>query len=287
MKRTIKPTINRIVIFVLLASLMSACTERIDITLDESYTRLVVDGAITTDTMQHSVKLTKTTSYFYNSPSPAVTGALVTVSDGTSITTLSETEPGVYKTPADYYGVPGRNYTLNIQLREPLSGFTDYEASSYMNQVTALDSIKAVEHPEWGSKGYVEIKCYVLDPPSTDFYMFKTYKNGALVTDTLSEVLVTDDRFYNGNYTNGIGVGFFDLSNPTQKVENGDILSLQSARITEEYYRFITQVQVQSGFQTPLFSGPPANIAGNINHDAIGFFAVYPVSLISTKYNGR
>ena len=42
-----------------LSLLIFSCVERIDIELDDSYTRLVVDGAITTDTMAHTILLSE------------------------------------------------------------------------------------------------------------------------------------------------------------------------------------------------------------------------------------
>lgn len=261
---------------------LSSCTERIDIDLDESYARLVVDGTITTEATAHTIRLTRTTSYYYAEPAPGVSGATVTIDDGESTITLTENETGVYLTPPDYQGIPGRTYKLNISLAAPISGHTDFEATSFMNPVVTLDSIKAVYHEDWGKEGFYELTCYVLDPPTTDFYMFDIYKNGILLTDTLNKVFVTDDRFYNGNYTNGIGVGYLDQYNAREKVNPGDVLSVGSAKITENYFRFISQLQIQSGFQTPLFSGPPANVAGNISNGAIGFFATYPVSFSNT-----
>jgi len=274
---------------ILLGSLMlifSACTERIDIDLEDSYTRLVVEGMVTTDTTAHTIRLTSTTSYYYSEKAPAVTGATVTINDGTSVTTLTETEPGTYQTPPDYYGIPGRTYQLNIGLAAAINGHENYTAVSGMSQKLTLDSITSAYHEDWGPDGYYEIKCYVLDPPSTDFYMFRVFKNGALISDSLTKVLVTDDRFYNGNYTNGVGVGFLNQSFEKETVTPGDVLTIESARISEEYYRFISQLQLQSGYQNPLFSGPPANISGNIDNGGIGFFAAYPVSYSKTIASG-
>lgn len=263
--------------------LAGSCTERIDIDLDESYTRLVVEGIVTNEATAHTIRLTSTTSYFNDEAAPGVNGASVTLDDGASIITLSETTAGVYQTPPDYAGIPGRTYQLNIRLASPINGHDNYSAKSYMNPVLTLDSINAVFHDDWGKDGFYELRCYVLDPPTTDFYMFKTYRNEILLTDTLSKVLVTDDRFYNGNYTNGIGIGLLNQSYVPEKVTPGDLLTVESARITEDYYRFISQLQIQSGFQSPLFSGPPSNVAGNIDNGAIGFFAAYPVSQSTTK----
>jgi hypothetical protein len=256
----------------------TSCTEKIDIELDEGYTRLVVEGIVTDDTAGNIVTLAKTTSYFYSEVPPAVSGAQVSVFDGEQTTSFSETEPGVYTAPEGFRGQPGLTYTLNILLAEEIGGYREYSAASYLNQPMIMDSIQSVFRDDWGKDGFYEIKCYAQDPTTTDFYMFKVLKNGQLMTDSLNLVFVTDDRFYNGNYTNGIGIGYLNQSYEKYKVEAGDILSVKSSRITEEYFRFVTQLQIQSGYQSPLFSGPPANIKGNINHGAIGFFAAYPVT---------
>ena len=187
-----------ILIFSILSILIVSCTEKIDIQLDDSYSRLVVDGSITTDTMSHSVVLTSTSSYFYNQPAPPVTGALVSISDGTQNFNLSETSPGIYRTSPDVFGIPGKVYSLNIKLANAIGGYSDYTASSTLNPVTPMDSVTLKFHPEWSKKGIWEVKCYVQEPPTVDFYRFLLSKNQTLFTDTLDEWIITDDMFYNG-----------------------------------------------------------------------------------------
>ena len=279
---TIYKPIRHLLFLIAVSVSAISCTERIDIELDDGFTRLVVEGIITTDTMPHIVKLTTTSSYFFAEAAPAVSDAIVTLSDGETETILTETGPGVYQTASDYFGIPGRTYRLNISLASSIGGYNNYSAESLMNPKLSLDSINSVFHEDWGSDGFYELRCYALDPPSTDFYMFKVYKNGTLLSDSLNKVFITDDRFYNGNYTNGIGVGYLNQSKSNEKVIPGDQLTIESARITEAYYQFVTQLQIQSGYQTPLFSGPPANITGNINNGAIGFFTAYPVTYSNT-----
>ena len=98
-----------------LSLLIYSCVERINIELDDSYTRLVVDGGITTDTMAHTVSLSKTTSYYFNQPAPAVTGAFVQISDGSATYTLNEEAPGLYHTDPSVFGVAGKTYALCIK----------------------------------------------------------------------------------------------------------------------------------------------------------------------------
>jgi len=57
-----------------------------------------------------------------------------------------------------------------------------------------------------------------------------------------------------------------------------DTITFQAGNISEDYYNFIVTLQAETGFQTPLFSGPPANVKSNISNGATGFFAVYSVA---------
>jgi hypothetical protein len=265
-----------LILLVILAA--GSCTERIDIDLDDSYTRLVVDGSITTDTIAHTIILTKSTSYFYNQPAPYITGADIKISDGKTIFDLKEVTPGVYQTSPDVYGIEGVTYTLNIRLASPVGGYSDYTASSTLNHSNPLDSIDLVYHPDWSDSGLWEVRCYMLDPPSTDFYRFIISKNDKVLTDTLDEWFVTDDRFINGMYTYGATVAYLDQASEEEKLTNGDKITVEMNSIGKEYARFIGDSQSEIWGSNPLFSGPSANVKGNISNGAIGFFAAFSVS---------
>ncbi len=264
-----------IFIFAVISILASSCTEKIEIQLDDSYTRLVVEGSITTDTMAHTVLLTSTSSYYYNQPPPPVTGALLSISDGTNIFYLTEKALGVYRTEPDVYGIPGRTYKLNIKLAKDIGGYSLYNASSTLYPVTPMDSISLLYHPEWSDHGVWEVKCYVQEPPTVDFYRFLLYKDQVLITDTLNEWLITDDKFFNGNYTNGLPIAYIDQGNSEQQLKPGDTITSEVNSIGKEYFDFLTEAQTELFGSNPLFSGPPANIQGNLNNGAFGFFTAH------------
>lgn len=262
-------------VFIILAT---SCTERIDIELNDSYTRLVVDGAITTDTMAHTVRLSKTSSYYYNLPAPAVSGAMVSITDGELTYNLYEDSPGVYRTADSVHGLDGHTYTLNVELASPVGGFSDYAASSKIYPVANLDSINLQFHEDWSEYGIWEIKCFVLEPPTVDFYRFLVSKNMQMLSDTLNEWIITDDKFFNGNYTNGLPIGYLDQGAADQVVLQGDTVGVEINSIGKEYYDFIVSAQTELFGSNPLFSGPPANIAGNINNGGFGYFSAYSVT---------
>jgi hypothetical protein len=272
--------------FLAIATLLiySSCTERIDIDLGTTYTRFVVDGVITTDTMKHYVKLSKSIDYYSETNVPAVSNATVTINDGFETIQLDEndTVPGLYETPEDYFGVPGRTYNLNIELQEAINGQTSYSATSKLNPVAHIDSIEVVYKEEWEAW---ELQLYATDPTTVNFYMFDVYKNDTLLTDTINEVGISDDKYFNGNFTYGAPVYYFVKGNPDEVVHPGDTIILRMAGITEEYYNFVVDVMNETfEFRNPLFSGPPANISTNISNGGMGFFTAYAVSYAKMVY---
>ena len=271
-----------VVIIFLLSVMVVACTERIDIQLNDSYIRLVVDGSITTDTLAHTVILTKTTSYYFNQSAPMVTGAIVSISTGDIKYDLKELKPGVYCTEPIVYGIAGNIYTLNIKLSGQLGGYTDYTASSSLNAVSPLDSIKLLYHPDWSDKGFWEVRSFFQDPPTEDYYRFLISRNNEILSDTLDEWFVTDDIFLNGNYSYDTPVAFLDQSSGDERLTSGDKLSVEMNSIGKDYAEFLLGAQSELMGSNPLFGGPPANVKGNINNGAIGFFAAYSVTRAST-----
>lgn len=262
----------------LLLLAVQSCTEKIDVKLDETYTRLVVDGSIGSDTMAYSIILTETAGYFYNGPAPQVVNAEVTITEGGNTYLLHESDPGnsgIYLTGNDFHGTAGADYAVHIKLAESIAGVTDYHASCRMNAVTRLDSIQVVFNPDWGKKGFWEVRVFAQEPENErNYYLFQLYRNGTLLTDSISKYMTTDDTYFNGNYINGATAMYINNEDSLQTIHPGDHIVLKMSGITKEYYDFIYQVQM-AGFNIPFFSSPPANVEGNIDNNGVGFFAAY------------
>jgi hypothetical protein len=279
-----KLNITTIIIIFAISISQWNCTERIDLELDSTYTRLVVEGHVTSDTAAHWIRLSETTDYFQNQTAPPVNGAEVSLDDGESIHMLTESDtlPGWYFTSLDYHGIPGRTYTLRIgNVDIDRDGEAEnYSAVSKMNPVNPIDSIK-IEWWDTYFTGY-QVRIWAWDSPNPDWYVFKVWKNGVLLTDTLYEMIAQSDEFFNGNYTYGIPSQFLSTDKPDEVVEVGDTITFEINGITEEYYYYVIEAQSQVFGQTPLFGGPPANISTNIDNGATGFFAAYSASYSST-----
>jgi hypothetical protein len=270
---------------ILLAILAAGCTEKIDVKLDNTYTRVVVDGNIEADTGAYSVALTKSADYFSNEPVPRVVNATVSINDGTNTIMLHESQKGIsgiYTTDPDFVGKTGKTYTLHVQLAEEIAGNSSVEATSYLPPVTHLDSIGAVYQPDWGPDGVWTIRLWAQEPGNeVNYYLFNFFRNGVLMSDTITKKVVSDDKFYNGSYMTGVDVFYINNEHPWETIRSGDTIMLQMSGITKEYFDFINEVQI-SGFSIPFISGPPANVEGNVSNGGIGFFAAYSNSFATT-----
>lgn len=268
----------------ILALIFSSCTEKIDIDVGTTYQRFIVDGTITTDTMKHGVKLIKSIDYYDNEQPPTISNALVTIDDGVNKIILEENaqNPGYYETDENYFGVVGRTYLLEIEIPEAINGFTSYSASSELKPVAPIDSIRVEYIEKWE---VWELQIYAWDPPSEDFYLFEVIKNGIEITDTITKRGISDDRFFNGNYTFGVPVYYFYSGYEPEYVYPGDTVTLRMSGITKDYYNFIIELMDQTfEYRNPLFSGPPANIRSNISNEGLGFFTAYSTSYATTIY---
>ena len=281
--------VKYILFFLILAVFVFGCTEEIDLKLKGTTPRLVVEGMITTDTMFHYVRLTKSGDFFADKALPPVNGARVTLSDGINLFELKETDAkqGYYITSGDYYGVPGRNYTLFIENVDiDNDGIMEtYTAESYMHPVSPVDSIKIVYEE---GLDFWKVLLYAYEPSGIEpnYYMFSLKVNDTIYTDQLAEVTVFDDHFIDGEYANGVWVHSFYNDDEDYALNVGDSVTLGMSSITEEFYNYIVALQEETRTSIPLFSGPPANLPGNISNGALGYFTAISNSYGSTIFTG-
>ncbi len=273
--------------FVLITALFlaTACTEKIDVELDTTYARLVVEGVVSSDSMNHYVLLSLTSDYFSNKPSPKVQNAVVELSFENETIQLieSETIPGRYETPYAFSGVIGTTYDLDIsQVDVDQDGEEEfYHASSTMAGGSELEKIELKYYPTPVVSGYT-VFVYLYHPiESRDWFGFNLIKNSDILTDSLSKYSVVSDELFDTGYFPGLPAGFLSDDDPRQAVHPGDTITFELNCIEEAYYNFISEAQLELAGNFPLFSGPPSNIVSNIDNGAMGTFTAYSIQRYS------
>lgn len=257
--------------------MLSACTERIDLELNEDENqRLVVEGWFTNQMKEHEVRLTLTESYLYNQPTPKAEGAAVTITDedGT-VWLLDETSPGIYKT-AEVAGVTEKWYTLDIEY-----GGEVFSATSWMRPTEPIDSLHVrVLDPmeEFGFPGdpYYSVRLWTQELEGVgDSYMWQTYVNGFSVRDTLTELTFVEDGIYDGIYLEDVEIDFLDIET---EANIGDTVKLEQYNIGAEAFEVFIGIMNETAWNGGLFDAPPANVQTNLTNGALGFWGAAGVS---------
>jgi hypothetical protein len=251
----------------------AACTESFDIDLNEGENnRLVVAGEITNEPGPYSVRLTRSTSYFYNQPAPAELGATVTISDGEqTFVLLDEDNDGTYWTDSAARGIPGRTYTLNIKL----TNGEEYEAVDHMPIPNRFDTI----YYEYTNEEYG------LTLPEYHYFFYATFTEQEGVDDCYMFYVYFNDSCYNSKFedvkwafagSRYDGCGLFENvqicdanedSIPKKPEARFDLFS-----VSTEYHQFIKDMSDETFGNATILQGPPANIYTNVSNGALGFF---------------
>jgi len=276
--------INRIIILGLAIIALASCQDKIDLDLPEGEKFLVVEGWITNEERDHTVKLTFTQQYFdSNAPTPA-SGAFVVVKDDQgNETELAETSPGVYTFPGP--GEAGTSYQLEILLEDG----TRYQSSwELLREPVPIFSIEwrlseDEPNPDFDEEpdDIYEVIIFTSEPAGLgDCYQWRSFLNGEEQRDPF-DIFVTTDEFVDGNPIPEFNVTDELYSTP-------DTVRIVQERISRAAHDFYVQLQSQTAFVGSPFDTPPAPIQGNIinlndeKRPAQGFFGAAGVDDATT-----
>ncbi|MCB0762396.1 MAG: DUF4249 domain-containing protein [Flavobacteriales bacterium] len=271
---------RRLIAFSFALVALQSCTERIDIELNDDNTqRLVVEGWISDQERRHEVELSLTTSYFYEQEAPRATGAVVTISNEEESWTLTEDEPGIYRTPL--IAPPAAQwYTLEVQYQ----GET-YTATSWMRPVAPIDSLYVRNFDPYEEYGipddpYYSVRLWTQELAGQgDAYMWKTFVNNDPVRDTLRELSFVTDGLYDGVYVADIEIDYLDIETEAQI---GDTVFVEQWNIGTEAYDIFVGIMNETAWNGGLFDSPPANVQTNMSNGALGYFGAAGLSVKQT-----
>lgn len=273
-----------------------SCNEPFDLqtkTLEKVF--LCVEAPLTDSPLTQTVRLTESIDYDSENDVPAVSGAAVSVSDGTSSWEFAEREgaPGRYDSPRGFRCEMGKTYTLDIEC-----DLSDGTHGHYSAVSTMPDHGFDIDRIDYKSLGEPKDSTWVLgvwgkDRPVTNYFLITTAVNGVMspTTSLLERSMLMPDTYFNNSYVAGFPIAYLyqnsyqfkkygDCAKP---LEEGDFVSMVVYTLSKEYYDFITALSTAaSGVSIPVISSQPANIPTNIKGgDAVGYFATCPLMIVS------
>lgn len=268
--------IFNICFIIAIAALLFSCQKVIDVNLDSTTPKLVVDAAIKWDKgtagNEQTIKLTTTADYF-GTTIPAATGAIVFVTNTSTGATFNFNEIGTTGnyTCSNFVPVIDNEYTLTIAYKNET-----YKATEVLKSIQKFDKIEQKNDGGFTGK-QIEIKAYFTDNAATnDFYLFEFQTSYSLIPT----YDVNFDRFFNGNQFFTI---FID-----KDLQSGQDLKIKMYGITERYYNYMNKLTTIAGSQggSP-FQTPPATVRGNVLNTTndgnfpLGYFSLSEVESVT------
>lgn len=281
-----------------LGGILSSCTERIDINTDNAAPQVVITGYITTEAKVHTVTVAQTVRYIGMDMPKTFSNAKVTI-NGIPLSGMGD---GVYGTDPGFYGEPGKTYRLEVELDVNGDGILSYySAEAVMPVMHTLDSIYLLpvspdmdmNNPHWLMMvNFMDVK----DVPN--YFGAHLYINEVKYSNSLHRYFLNEngETTADGQYIVFPLVPEFILRKEMSWNDEHDLLLYTGDTLTVElnmmdgpYYEFIRTAKKEIAGSNPVFAGPPANVPGNIQGDAIGIFGAYTVnrkSLVLKKEYG-
>ncbi len=241
-------------LFALSITALVSCTKEVDVKLDNAEAQVVIEGQVTNVSFAE-VKLSKSVPFSNSNHFPAISGAVVNITDneGTKYE-LTETTPGTYSN-ASLTGVPGRTYQLHI-----VAEGKTYAASSAMPLPVTLDSLVA-EKLFMGTEYIYIVKPVYTDPPQLgNCYRFIETINNKRYPHTWT----WDDKMLND------GVSSIPLVQRDSTIAVNDVVEVEMQCIDKNVFRYFEALSdMKHNATTP--ANPPSNISGG----ALGYFSAH------------
>jgi hypothetical protein len=252
--------------FFSLIILLTSCEDVIEIDLDYMKPKLVIEGVINDNDKQCIIKLSKTADYFNQETNPAVSDAVITLTDNAgTIVNFNEIKAGIYMEES-VQAKPNINYTLNI-----LSEGDEYMANAIIPQRVNIDSLTCKYNSEsiFYEVGYV-VSCHFSDPgENRNFYRLKTYKISDRTKARNSKDIYNDDLF-NGNKV--------ELPWSYDVYQQFDTVVVELYTLDVQTYDYFNTLFPISGGAEMMSLTTPANPNTNISNGALGYFGAYTIS---------
>jgi hypothetical protein len=259
---------------IVLGLMLASCTKVIDIDLNETDRRLVIEANLSTIKDSSMVSITQTSSITDIGPNPKISNAFVTITDTKTniIDTLNETKPGIYK-KMGLQGIEGHSYTLKI-----VSGEKTFVSTSTIYPTIVLDSINQMRlfdqvdaGPRQGGSGG--------DTKNTSKQIpFQAFYNATPDIERYFQIKIT----INDSISNDIEIRgskefsrYSTISPMSVSVKKGDKVRLELQGIDKAVFEYFAGVIENLGQN----SATPSNPKSNISNGALGYFKAHTSSV--------
>ena len=235
-----------------------SCEKVIDLPINDSDIKIVVEGVLKDKTNESYVKLSKSGTVYDDSGFEKISNAEVIVSDNNGNTynfITDPTEEGRYIMPG-FSASENTTYSLLIKLEGQI-----LTAESSSRSLPSIDSITFTKESFFGQAFYQPSYHSVDNGQELNHYRLRIWVNN----EEERVFYLGDDQFINGDYYQAPFIG--------TAAEPLDTVFIEMLEMDEAMY--IYSIGLANEADNSSFSPAPANPVTNIQGGGIGFFGVF------------
>lgn len=258
---------KKYIILFIIAYSCSYCDTPIDLDLEQHEPKYVIEGLVTNQLAQHTIRISRTVAFNASTPAERVQEAVVSVQDdqGNHYEFVEDTA-GVYRAATAFAGQAGRTYTLDVTVDGQ-----HFTAEERLPVPAVIDSIIYSINPEEQADPeeegeFYEVLLFMKEPQATeDYYIAKFYRNSVLENDQGESVFYFDDQILS-EQINGLAAPYFYAAE--------DHFRFELYSLSQKAHRYYFELDNNINSDGGIFSGTPANILTNVEGGAVGYFQV-------------
>ncbi|QED36356.1 DUF4249 domain-containing protein [Antarcticibacterium arcticum] len=260
-QKTLKSGIKILCILIITGIL--GCEEVVQVDLEESEPRLVIDASLLRDkenpSSMQTIRLTTTAPFFEDRSIPAKEATVLVRDSSGREYIFDEIESGYYRNNNLYLSFD-RTYELEILYEGEL-----YTASENLIPVASLENVEQTTGGGFTGDN-IELKVFYTDPvEERNYYLFR------LLHEDLS-LQIYDDEFTNGNRT----FAYFS----DEDLRPGDEVRFEVQGMSRRFYEYMFILRSQAGSGGGPFQTQPTTVRGNVinvtnpQNYALGYFRI-------------
>lgn len=257
---------------------LTSCEKTVYLDLQQNDPKIIIEGQVTNRSGYQYVKVSRSVGFYESGQTPRVEDASVVVRDDAGNEFQFVHNPGndadsigFYRPQTPFEGVIGRTYNLSVTVEGQL-----YEAEDTLFPVTSIDSLAVrinddeKEDPKDFGKFY-EVLLYAIEPQgSTDYYLFKFYRNDSIKVYNDTDIYFADDEVL-GEQIDGVPSPIY--------YSIGDIARIEMYSLSRSGFVFYSDLQSLLNSDGGLFSQPPSNSRTNLTNGALGYFQASAINV--------
>lgn len=253
--------------YALLLVLCTSCEKVIEVNINDTDKKYVIEGVLTNQPGDCMVLLSRTKDFEEDNEFAGVSGATIQISEEGGVTTLlTETAAGVYQATG-ITGVSGKKYHLSVTINGQV-----FSSASTMPQQVPMDSI-FVKDDHIGGESRKLVNVQYTDPAEAgNNYRFIQYVNGLKE----KQIFTRNDELTNGNPVTAV-LRYLRGDDNENNLRRGDLVQVNMLCIdaaVHKYWYSLNRSATGGGGQN---SSTPANPVTNITGGALGYFSAHTV----------